>query len=211
MGEIWRPERETYWVARSSDTAVLHHGSTSSIQVTTTGQPVLDATEDPNVHLTTLGAWADQFPVLPGFGAELSAGEHYRWGDGVVVVRQSHARTIHDPPDVPALFLVSREPGSDIEWMAGERVQVGTVRTYGGSSYRCLQAHVTQSDWTPPATPALWQLDEPLPPAGEWAANVNYKIDDEVMYQGTIYRCRQAHRSQVGWEPPAAPALWLEI
>jgi chitinase len=35
---------------------------------------------------------------------------------------------------------------------------VGTVVSYGGSEYRCIQAHTSQPDWTPPATPALWQL-----------------------------------------------------
>lgn len=41
------------------------------------------------------------------------------------------------------------------------------------------------------------------------------KIDriagDEVAYpdtDGTLYTCQQAHMSQVGWEPPAVPALW---
>ncbi len=35
---------------------------------------------------------------------------------------------------------------------------VGAVVSYGGSEYRCLQAHTSQPAWTPPATPALWQL-----------------------------------------------------
>jgi streptogrisin C len=35
--------------------------------------------------------------------------------------------------------------------------KVGDVVTYAGVSYRCLQAHTSQPDWTPPAVPALWQ------------------------------------------------------
>jgi chitinase len=35
---------------------------------------------------------------------------------------------------------------------------VGTIVSYGGSEYKCIQAHTSQPDWTPPATPALWQL-----------------------------------------------------
>ncbi|NEE58319.1 dioxygenase, partial [Streptomyces sp. SID8455] len=27
-------------------------------------------------------------------------------------------------------------------------------------------------------------------------------------YGGVAYRCRQAHRSLTGWEPPNVPALW---
>jgi hypothetical protein len=45
----------------------------------------------------------------------------------------------------------------------------------------------------------------------EWAIGVAYAIDDEVTYQGTTYRCRQAHTSQAGWNPPAVPALWLAL
>lgn len=35
---------------------------------------------------------------------------------------------------------------------------IGSMVSYEGSEYRCLQAHTSQPDWTPPATPALWQL-----------------------------------------------------
>jgi hypothetical protein len=26
-----------------------------------------------------------------------------------------------------------------------------------GFTYKCLQAHTSQADWTPPAVPALWK------------------------------------------------------
>lgn len=41
-------------------------------------------------------------------------------------------------------------------WTVGESVIVGTLRSYGGITYRCLQAHLTQAGWTPPVVPALW-------------------------------------------------------
>lgn len=44
-----------------------------------------------------------------------------------------------------------------LAWVAGEQVIVGTRRTYEGVEYECLQSHVTQADWTPPVTPALWK------------------------------------------------------
>jgi chitinase len=34
---------------------------------------------------------------------------------------------------------------------------VGAIVSYGGIEYKCIQAHTSQPDWTPPATPALWQ------------------------------------------------------
>lgn len=35
---------------------------------------------------------------------------------------------------------------------------VGDVVSYNGSEYSCRQAHTSQPDWSPPATPALWLL-----------------------------------------------------
>jgi len=34
---------------------------------------------------------------------------------------------------------------------------------------------------------------------------------DIVTYSGRRYRCWQTHTSQVGWEPPKTPALWLDL
>jgi len=98
--------------------------------------------------------------------------------------------------------------------VVGEPVTVGMHRLYGGIEYVCLQAHVTQADWTPPLTPALWQVyTPPPPPESEWTYPVAYAIGDIVWY-GTPsdrYQCRQAHTSQAGWTPPAVPALWLRL
>lgn len=147
-------------------------------------------------------------------------------------------------------------------WYAGMAVAPPAVVLHDGNLYRCLQAHTTQSDWSPDATPALWTRyytpgetpawvqptgghdawplgahvmhngqewvsdlpDNVWEPGvhgwslvdgggapGEWQPGVAYVIGDEVTYQGTSYRCRQAHTSQVGWEPPAVPALWLPL
>ena len=53
------------------------------------------------------------------------------------------------------------------------------------------------------------------PPATVWTAGVAYVADDLVVYPETrpnvTYRCLQAHTSQVGWEPPNVPALWVAI
>jgi hypothetical protein len=41
-------------------------------------------------------------------------------------------------------------------WAAGVSYRIGDRVTFGGVVYECRQAHISQSDWTPPATPALW-------------------------------------------------------
>ncbi|WP_433218712.1 lytic polysaccharide monooxygenase [Microtetraspora malaysiensis] len=42
-------------------------------------------------------------------------------------------------------------------WAAGTAYNAGDQVTYGGASYRCLQAHTALTGWEPPNTPALWQ------------------------------------------------------
>ena len=41
-------------------------------------------------------------------------------------------------------------------WASGVAYEVGDRRQYDGLLYRCVQAHTSQDDWTPPAVPALW-------------------------------------------------------
>ena len=41
-----------------------------------------------------------------------------------------------------------------------------------------------------------------------WDAGVSYAVGDRRKYDGLLYRCVQAHTSQVGWEPPIVAALW---
>lgn len=53
------------------------------------------------------------------------------------------------PPDPPA--------GAD-PWEPGVAYSVGDEVAYGGTTYRCLQAHTSQDAWTPPAVPALWAV-----------------------------------------------------
>ena len=52
------------------------------------------------------------------------------------------------------------------EWEANVANAIGNLRTYGGRLYKCVQAHTSQADWVPPATPALWILAGD--PADEW-------------------------------------------
>lgn len=55
-------------------------------------------------------------------------------------------------PDEDALEAVELFPAwaADTAYAADERIR------YGGKLYRCVQAHTSQTEWTPDATPALW-------------------------------------------------------
>lgn len=42
-------------------------------------------------------------------------------------------------------------------WTTNQAYSIGSIVTYGGSSYRCLQAHISIAGWTPDIVPALWE------------------------------------------------------
>lgn len=44
-----------------------------------------------------------------------------------------------------------------------------------------------------------------------WHEDTPYKIDQRVNYEGILYKCLQAHTSQVAWTPIAAPSLWAKV
>ena len=44
-----------------------------------------------------------------------------------------------------------------------------------------------------------------------WAIGVAYSVGDRVQYNGTLYKCVQAHTSQADWAPDATPALWVVV
>ena len=45
----------------------------------------------------------------------------------------------------------------------------------------------------------------------EWAENTEYTAEYKVQHGGKLWRCRQAHTSQTGWEPENAASLWTEV
>ena len=72
--------------------------------------------------------------------------------------RQAHtSQPGQEPPRVPALW---ERPGAAgvAPWANQTAYVVGSGVSFDGLVYRCLQAHTSQPDWTPPATPALWRV-----------------------------------------------------
>ena len=77
-------------------------------------------------------------------------------------------------------------------WVVDKAYTVNDRAQYNGTLYKCIQAHTSQSDWMPSATPALWKtvsLDE----YPEWVqptgAHDAYNIGDKVTYNGQHYVC----------------------
>lgn len=44
-----------------------------------------------------------------------------------------------------------------------------------------------------------------------WTSGVSYATGTRVQYDRKLWRCLQAHTSQVGWEPENVPALFEQI
>ena len=127
------------------------------------------ADEDDNAFLASVPV--ANLPPVPEQGTWLEADTLYADGDRAVLVRQSHTRTEHAIDAlVPTLFLIYRADAGDVlAWVAGESVVIGTLRTYEGETYRCIRAHVTQSDWMPTATlENLWEVYEEPQPGEDW-------------------------------------------
>ena len=45
----------------------------------------------------------------------------------------------------------------------------------------------------------------------EWQSNTAYAIGDRIRYADKLYKCVQAHTSQIDWTPDKTPALWVEV
>lgn len=104
-------------------------------------------------------------------------------------------------------------------WEAGRAYETGDILQYGVNSvgdpqlYKVVQAHTSQEDWTPDATPALYDafgLDDsgyPLwtQPSG---AHDAYNTGDIVDYNGTLY---QSLIDGNTWSPEAYPQGWQVV
>lgn len=71
------------------------------------------------------------------------------------------------------------------EWAPGVQYYTGNRRQYYDLLYKCLQSHISQSDWTPDITSALWtrvyteEWPEWVQPTG---AHDAYSIGDKVSH-----------------------------
>lgn len=90
--------------------------------------------------------------------------------------------------DATALTAVELFPA----WAVGKTYAVNDRAQYNGILYKCIQAHTSQSNWIPDATPALWktvsvdEYPEWVQPTG---AHDAYNIGDKVTYNGQHYVC----------------------
>lgn len=44
-----------------------------------------------------------------------------------------------------------------------------------------------------------------------WESGIDYAAGERRQYNGTLYRCLQAHTAQEAWNPADAPSLWAKV
>ena len=127
-------------------------------------------------------------------------------------VLQMYAQTLTDEQ---AMEIATIYPTYEV----GKAYSADELFTYGVNDvgdpqlYRVVQAHTSQSDWTPDATPALYTpiglSEEGYPtwsrPTGAHAA---YNTGDIVDYNGTLYKSLIDGNV---WSPEEYPAGWEEV
>ena len=121
------------------------------------------------------------------------------------------AQAIRDSMDAAAIALTdeqaAKSPRLYPTWVAGLTVKAGDRLYYPGTDklYKVVQAHTTQADWTPDATPAMWAvidkrhagtLDDPIPAArGMEYEYGKYYLDGE---DGKTYLCHRTGEAAGG-------------
>lgn len=96
----------------------------------------------------------------------------------------------------------------------GVAVAVGDVFRWNGTLVEVVQAHTTQTDWTPEATPALFKVyrDPETETPAEWVqptgAQDAYNTGDQVTFEGAVYESLIDANT---WSPTDYPEGWQLI
>lgn len=116
-------------------------------------------------------------------------------------LRKAAMLTAEDLPDEAAVKIPTMfEP-----WAPDTAYEVDDRRSYGDLLYKCRQAHTSQADWTPDATPNLWAvideshagtIEDPIPAArGMDYIYGKYYLDPEDQ---KIYKCERTGEAEGG-------------
>ena len=127
-------------------------------------------------------------------------------GEVVTVERAAELRPMIEAaatslPDSEAATAVELFP----KWTYPVSYAVGDRAANGGKLYKCQQAHTSQADWTPDATPAMWAvidkthagtLEDPIPASrGMEYEYGKYYLDGE---DGNTYICQRTGEAAGG-------------
>lgn len=151
------------------------------------------------------------------------------------------AVTAPNPPPVPTPTPVPAAPASPAMkavpaaapdcaglavWSGNSKAySVGQQVVYGTEAYSCIQAHTSEANWMPPATPALWKdlgacsgiVPTPVSTFVNcaslplWSSNGSlYTVGELVYYSpnNSVYKALVAVYGYAVYAPPAVPNVW---
>lgn len=131
-------------------------------------------------------------------------------GGDIAAAQSDYQTALMSISDEAALKMPDYFPtwdGNGHSYAAGDRV------TYNDTLYKVLQAHTSQTTWTPTAAPSLFAkvltstTGEPLPWEQPDSTNP-YMIGDRVTYNGKVYESTVDNNV---WAPDAYPQGWKEV
>lgn len=98
---------------------------------------------------------------------------------------------------------------ADTEYILDQRVR------YGDKLYKCVQAHTSQADWTPDATPALWTEVAKPGEISVWrqptGAQDAYMTGDKVWYPDVDTTVYESLIDNNVWSPSDYPQGWKAV
>lgn len=134
-------------------------------------------------------------------------------------MKREHAYKLREMMHKAAVSLADEDALEAVElfpaWAADKAYATDERIRYGEKLYRCVQAHTSQADWTPDATPALWtEVAKPgeIPvwkqPTGAQDA---YNKGDRVWYPAKDTTVYESLIDANVYSPEAYPAGWMEV
>jgi len=121
-----------------------------------------------------------------------------------IAFRKMIEKAASSQTDEDALNSISLFP----KWKVGLSVSVNERYQYAEKLYKVIQAHTTQSDWTPDVTKSLFtevsieEWPEFVQPTGAQDA---YNTGDKITFEGEHYICLM---DNCVWSPAAYPSAW---
>lgn len=131
------------------------------------------------------------------------------------MISKAYARQLRSMIEKASLSLTDEDALQAVElypaWVTGTAYTVDERIRYNSTLYRCVQAHTSQADWTPDATPALWTVVS----LDEWPEWVQPTGAQDAYAKGDKVSHNEKHWiSEVDgnvWEPGIYGNLWSEV
>ncbi len=120
--------------------------------------PVLDTLELDSTSISALTNIYEQYRVNKAY----AVGDVFVSDSTLYKVIQAHtSQSDWIPSETPALYNKYQiDTGEILEWDYPVEYSIDDQVTYNGDVYICIQAHTSQSGWTPVAVASLWELVE---------------------------------------------------